>query len=333
MPTPLVEIDRLTRTYGRRRGIQSVNLTIPEGSLYGFLGPNGAGKTTTIRVLLGFLRATSGKASVFGLDAWKKSDVIKAEVGAIPGDLRLWPWLTGISALKLFGRVRGRDLMTKGASLADELELDLKVRVRAMSRGMRQKLGLILALAHDPRLLILDEPTTGLDPLMQDRLREILRRMAKRGHTVFFSSHTLGEVESLCDRVAIVREGRIVADDTLEALQRAAGHEVTIVWQSPTNPDRKGVGESSAPTDVPAFLDLTERTPTRWVGSLHAPASMLISYLADKPVEDLRIARPDLESLFRRFYESESGPRSEAHAAPPLRSGFVEGAHGKEARP
>lgn len=315
-----------------------MNLTIPAGSLYGFLGPNGAGKTTTIRVLLGFLRATSGRASVFGLDAWGKSEVIKAEVGAIPGDLRLWPWLTGVSALKLFGRVRGRDLMAKGRALAEELELDLGVRVRAMSRGMRQKLGLILALAHEPRLLILDEPTTGLDPLMQDRLREILRRMAKRGHTVFFSSHTLGEVESLCDRVAIVREGKIVADDTLEALQRAAGHEVTIVWRPtdvapPQSRFRKEVDEASVPQDVPPFLDLSERTPTRWVGALRGSASALISYLADKPVEDLRIARPDLESLFRRFYESGNASGSGANKLAPLRSGLVEGDHGKEARP
>ncbi len=311
MGSAVIEVANLTRTYGRRRGIQDVNLSIPEGSLYGFLGPNGAGKTTTIRVLLGFLRASSGTARVFGLDAWRQSDEIKAEVGAIPGDLRLWPWLTGLSALRLFGRVRGRDLMPKGRSLADELELDLKVRVRAMSRGMRQKLGLILALAHEPRLLILDEPTTGLDPLMQDRLREILRRMAQKGHTVFFSSHTLGEVESLCDRVAIVRQGRLVADDTLESLQRAAGHEVTIVWKGGmphASPDRQPLGATSAavPTSIPDFLILSERSPTRWVGSLRAPVSTLVAYLADKPIEDLTIARPDLESLFRRFYESDT---------------------------
>jgi ABC-2 type transport system ATP-binding protein len=311
MGSAVIEVANLTRTYGSRRGIQDVNLSIPEGSLYGFLGPNGAGKTTTIRVLLGFLRATSGRASVFGLDAWRRSAEIKAEVGAIPGDLRLWPWLTGVSALKLFGRVRGRDLMAKGRALADELELDLKVRVRAMSRGMRQKLGLILALAHEPRLLILDEPTTGLDPLMQDRLREILRRMAKKGHTVFFSSHTLGEVESLCDRVAIVRQGRLVADDALDALQHAAGHEVTIVWKAPQDGASEGQARhaatgNSVPAEVPDFLVLTERTPTRWVGSLRAPVSTLVEYLADKPLDDLTIARPDLESLFRRFYESDS---------------------------
>lgn len=321
MGSPIIHVADLTRTYGSRRGIQSVNLSISEGSLYGFLGPNGAGKTTTIRVLLGFLRATSGHARVFGLDAWKMSHRIKAEVGAIPGDLRLWPWLTGMSALKLFGRVRQRDLIPKGKSLADELELDLKVRVRAMSRGMRQKLGLILALAHEPRLLILDEPTTGLDPLMQDRLREILRRMAKRGHTVFFSSHTLGEVESLCDRVAIVREGRIVADDTLVALQRAAGHEITIAWKLPNHSLHRGeVVEELAPSHPPAFLRLTEQTATRWVGALQGPVSQLLDYLARKPVEDLTIARPDLESLFRRFYQSSADPRTKALPNPHART-------------
>lgn len=322
MGSAVIEVANLTRTYGHRRGIRDVDLRVGEGSLYGFLGPNGAGKTTTIRVLLGFLRATGGRASVFGLDAWKKSDVIKAEVGAIPGDLRLWPWLTGISALKLFGRVRGRDLVAKGKSLADELELDLKVRVRAMSRGMRQKLGLILALAHEPRLLILDEPTTGLDPLMQDRLREILRRMAKRGHTVFFSSHTLGEVESLCDRVAIVREGRIVADDTLESLRRAAGHEVTIVWGSraaalASRPHGSPTELTEVPIQPPAFLRLTEHMSTRWTGSLHAPVSDLLAFLSGRPVADIEIRRPDLESLFRRFYEStEPGQAPKGGTAP-----------------
>lgn len=283
----------LTRTYGSRRGIEAVALSVPEGSLFGFLGPNGAGKTTTIRVLLGFLRPSSGAAAIFGLDCWGRSKEIKAEVGYVPGDLRLPPWFTGSKALSLFSAVRAREMVTHGRELAEMLELDLSVRVRNMSRGMRQKLGLILAMAHRPRLLVLDEPTSGLDPLMQDRFREILRTRARDGCTVFFSSHTLSEVEALCDRVAIVREGKIVADSSLADLQRQAGHEVMIRWK----------GEAPA---APGFLKVRAEGSV-WHATLDAPVEQLVAWLAGKGVEDLTVGRPDLETLFRRYYQSEEG--------------------------
>ncbi len=294
MQAPVIEIANLTRRYGRRRGIDDVTLSIGAGSLYGFLGPNGAGKTTTIRVLLGFLRASSGTARVLGLDCWRQSARVKREIGAIPGDLRLWGYLTGHSALRLFGRVRGVDLRTRGGALAEELELDLRVPVRKMSRGMRQKLGLILALAHDPKVLILDEPTTALDPLMQDRLRAILRRTAQAGRTVFFSSHTLSEVEDLCERVAIVREGRIVADSTLADLRRRAGHEVHVHWN----------GDAPA---VPAELAGLRAHGREWRGQLDGAVGPLLRCLGGREdVADVRIARPDLEDIFRRYYEDET---------------------------
>lgn len=301
----------LTRRYGSRRGIDDVNLAIAEGSLYGFLGPNGAGKTTTIRCLLGFLRATTGNARIFGLDCWRDSRSIKAEVGSIPGDLRLYPWLTGHSALKLFGRIRRRDIRAKGKQLADEFELDLSVKVRQMSRGMRQKLGLILALAPEPKLIMLDEPSSGLDPLMQARFRMMLKRMAANGQTVFFSSHTLNEVEALCERIAIVRSGRIVADSTLDDLRRQAKHEFEISWAN-------GAGESTPP---PPFATLTVRNGERWVGSVEdGSLRPMLDFLAGKPVNDVRLARPDLETIFHRYYETEeesmaAGPSERASAS------------------
>jgi ABC-2 type transport system ATP-binding protein len=294
----VIEIEGLTRTYGSRRGIQDVNLRIPEGSLYGFLGPNGAGKTTTIRVLLGFLRATSGSARVLGLDCWRQSELVKAQVGAIPGDLRLWSWLTGRSALSLFGSIRGVDIRANGMKLAEALELDMSARVRAMSRGMRQKLGLILALSHRPKVLVLDEPTTALDPLMQERLRGILRAVAREGSTVFFSSHTLGEVETLCDRVAIVRQGRIVADSTLTDLQKEAGLDVTIEWAATLE------GRLASAGDAPEGLVIEERTEMKWKGRFRGPVQPLLRHLGGVPVADITIARPDLESLFRRYYDA-----------------------------
>src|SRR6058998_117085 len=181
--------------------------------------------------MLGFLRPTSGEARIFGLDCWRDSKVIKRDIGYLPGDLRLPAWMNGANALSIFGAVRGRDLARSGRELAEKFDLDLRVKVREMSRGMRQKLGLILALAHSPRLLVLDEPTSALDPLMQQVLHELLRQLAAAGHTVFFSSHSLGEVEQLCDRVAIVRDGELVADESLAALRDRAGHDLTIRWQ------------------------------------------------------------------------------------------------------
>lgn len=291
--TNAIQLRGLTRSYGARRGISDVNLEVREGSLYGFLGPNGAGKTTAIRVLLGFLKPTQGDARALGLDCWRESAKIKQDVGAIPGDLRLWPWLNGHSALALFGRVRGRDLRAQGRELADELELDLSVRVRRMSRGMRQKLGLILALAHQPRLLILDEPTTALDPLMQDRLRAVLRRMALKGHTVFFSSHTLSEVEDLCERVAIVKDGRIVADGTLESLRADTGY--AVAWRVP---DPTAIA-------IPTLegLSVERRGEFEFAGTYVGPARDLIVHLSTLPIEDVTITRMDLETLFRRYYD------------------------------
>ena len=295
-----IRLDNLTRRYGRRRGVERVSLSVPEGALFGFLGPNGAGKTTTIRVMLGFLRPTSGAASIFGLDCWRESKAIKRDVGYVPGDLRLPSWMNGAKALSIFGAVRGQDLTRSGGELAGRFDLDLGVKVRDMSRGMRQKLGLILALAHSPRLLVLDEPTSSLDPLMQQALHDLLRNLAAAGHTVFFSSHSLGEVEQLCDRVAIVRDGELVADESLAALRDRAGHDVTIRWKD------------EAPAHVlaaPEFLKLTRREGAVWQGTLDGPAHRLVDFLAGKAVEDLSVGRPDLESLFRRFYEHEQEGR------------------------
>ena len=296
----LIHLEKLTRGYGRRRGVGNVSLSVAEGALFGFLGPNGAGKTTTIRVLLGFLRPTSGAARIFGLDCWRDSKTIKQNTGYLPSNLRLPSWMNGAAALSIFGAVRGLDLTAPGRALAERFDLELRVKVRDMSLGMRQKLGLILALAHAPRLLVLDEPTSALDPLMQRVLHDLLRERASEGLTVFFSSHSLGEVEQLCDRVAIVRDGQLVADESLARLRERAGHDVTIKWS----------GESQSLTLAPpGFLKLTRCEGTVWQGTLDGPAHQLVEFLAGKPVEELSIGRPDLESLFRRFYQQSGEDR------------------------
>ncbi|MEE8458229.1 MAG: ABC transporter ATP-binding protein [Phycisphaerales bacterium] len=296
----VIEIERLTRRYGSRTGVEGVSLRIDAGSLFGFLGPNGSGKTTTIRVLLGFLRPTEGRASLFGRDCWQAGRQIRQDVGYLPGDLRLYPSWTGQQFLRLFGQIRRRDIAAAGGDLADRFSLDMAVPVRKMSRGMRQKLGLLLALAHEPQLLILDEPTASLDPLMQEQLLQLLRALAEKGHTVFFSSHTLSEVERLCDRVAIVREGRLVADETLETLRGRARRRFTIRWVQLTD---------AAEIKPPPFLSVDERRNRTWDGSLTGDTPQLVQWAATQPIEDLTIGHPDLDSLFRRYYAE--GPKDD----------------------
>lgn len=285
----------LTRLYGRRTGIDAIDLSICQGEIFGFLGPNGAGKTTTIRVLLGLLRPDAGGATIFGRDCWRESPEIKQSIGYLPGDVRLYPWFTCRKALRIAGAVRGMDLLGRGSELASRFELDVDLPVRRMSRGTRQKIGLVLALAHSPRLLILDEPTSGLDPLMQDELAAMLREHAAEGCTVFFSSHTLSEVESLCSRVAIVKQGRIVADETLEALRRQARR--TVQLEFPDEP-------SAASASPPDFLTNYRRDGRRVVCELEGLAGSLVSWAAAQGVSDLSVSPPDLESLFRKYYES-----------------------------
>jgi ABC-2 type transport system ATP-binding protein len=290
----VVTVERLTKNYGRRVGVEGLNLRVAEGTMFGFLGPNGSGKTTTIRILMGFLRPSSGAARVFGLDCWRDGARIKAEVGYLPGDLRLYPSFTCREAMRTFGRVRGRDLTRAGAELAEEFGLDPDVRVRAMSRGMRQKLGLVIALAHAPRLLILDEPTASLDPLMQEKLYRRLRETVAAGGTVLLSSHTLSEVEDLCSQVAILRSGRLVAHESLEGLRSRARRRVTIRWRSVEDALRGGAS--------PDGVDWIERGTLQWRGVVRGPVTGLLRWIADQPIEDVILEPPDLTETFRGFY-------------------------------
>lgn len=290
----VIRAQGLTKRYGARRGVDDLDLEVGSGTLFGFLGPNGAGKSTTIRMLLGFMRPTGGQAQVFGHDCWKESRRIKENVGYLPGDVRLYSWMNGETALRIVGGVRRRDLGTSGGELAERFRLDLGVKVSQMSRGTRQKLGLVLALAHDPELLVLDEPTSGLDPLIQDELANVLRDRAARGDTVFFSSHTLSEVEQLCDRIAIVRDGRIVADEALSDLRARARRAVLLRFESAAQ------AESAVP---PESLHVLERGGAQvrceMVGD---DVRALAAWIAEQPIEDFSVSAPNLEGLFRRYY-------------------------------
>lgn len=284
----------LCMSYGARRGVIDVDLRVNEGQIFGFLGPNGAGKSTTIRLLMGFLRAKSGEATILGHDCWHKSHVIKRDVGYVPGDLRLYPWLTARRAFRIVSQVHGRDLSPAGEQLADRFKLEPDLPVRKMSRGNRQKVGLVLSMIHHPRLLVLDEPTSGLDPLMQEELAECLREYSRAGQTVFFSSHTLSEVENLCDQVAIVRDGYIVANEQISRMKDRAPRVITVDFEESVDPGQ---------IEWPDFLTLKRTHRQTCILEMQGSSIEFVRWAANQPIADLNIGPPSLEALFRGYYE------------------------------
>lgn len=295
--------DGLTKSYGARQVLHGVNLRVPVGTLFGFLGPNGAGKTTTIRILLGLLRRSGGRAELMGRDVWRDGPRLRREVGYLPGDIRLPDHLTGAAYLAFLSRARGVDCATEQARLAGVFELDLVKRIRRYSRGNKQKLGLVAAMMHRPALLLLDEPTTALDPLVRVSLFEELRRVTREGRTVLFSSHTLAEVEELCDSVAILRDGRLVEQCDIGELRRRALRSVEIQFEM--EPDARA---------APPGLKIDLRRDGHWHGAWTGDVGPLLAWLAQVRVRDVVIAQPDLESLFLAYYGGGNGSSATAAA-------------------
>ena len=226
--TAVIETQKLTKSYGAHRGIDDVDLVVDEGEVFGFLGPNGAGKTTTIRTLLDHIRPTHGQAFVFGIETTADPVAIHRRIGYLPGEFALYDKLTGGQTIDYFANLRGGVDAAYQRDLIARLDLDPSRRFKEYSKGNKQKVGLVIALQHRPDLLILDEPTSGLDPLVQQTFFEVIREAKAEGRTVFLSSHILGEVEKTCDRVAIIREGRLVKVDRVEALRDLAHHQVEL---------------------------------------------------------------------------------------------------------
>ena len=231
-----IETAGLTKYYGQTPGIVDLDLAVDVGEVFGFIGPNGAGKTTTIRLLLNLLHPTRGSGSIFGMDIVSHSLPIRRRVGYVPGDLALYPSMTGREFLLYFSRLRGIDTAAATARLAERFDLDLDRRIKEYSKGNRQKVGLVNAFMHEPELLILDEPTGGLDPLMQQEFAELLAEVGREGRTVFLSSHYLPEVERMADRVGIVRQGRLIAVDTLGGFRSRIQSNLSIEFGSPVDP-------------------------------------------------------------------------------------------------
>jgi len=282
----VIEANELTKRYGRRRGIDGVSFSVRAGDTFGFLGPNGAGKTTTIRLMLGLLWPTSGSVSVFGLPPGPQA---MARVGYVPGELGFYERMTGATLLDhLAGLQRGPPRLRE--DLCGRFELspaDLAAPVRAYSRGMRQKLALVQAFQHDPDLLVLDEPSEGLDPLMRERLYEMIQKTAKQGKTVFLSSHVLPEVERVCERVAMVREGRLIVEETVASLRARMLRRMEVVLRAPVDPEA---------LRVPGVVDVQAdgRRVTLFVRGSPVPALQALLRL---PIEDLVFERARLEGV------------------------------------
>jgi ABC-2 type transport system ATP-binding protein len=297
-----IETEGLTKHYGSVRALNSLSLEVRTGEIFGFLGPNGAGKSTTIRTLLGFLHATSGTARVLGLDVATESVAIRRRTGYLPGGIALYGSLSGEDALDYLADLQGEPASMR-AELCERLQLsthDLKRRIRDYSRGMRQKLGVIQALQHNPELAILDEPTEGLDPLMQHAFYGILEDMRAAGRTIFFSSHVLPEVERICDRVAIIRAGELMALQTIDDLLARRKRRITLRWR----------GAAPDLSFVPGLADLQVRGD-RATATLAGAVGPFVRAVASPALEDLTIEPASLEEAFLEFYADGEGPKPE----------------------
>ncbi len=275
-------------------------MSLHEGRLIGFLGPNGAGKTTLIRILMGLLSSTSGSAEIFGQPVNRFGKSIRREIGYLPGDVHFYPNMKASSLLAFFAKARRIDCMEEALRIASALDLDLSRTIRKFSTGMRQKLGLIQALMHRPRLLILDEPTSALDPLVRNIVVEELRRVTCEGRTVLFSSHSLDEVEALCDEVIILRDGRIVEHQPIETLRHKALRRIHVVFAE----------SASELTHPPAELTVMKTEGNVLDGTWSGTPGGLVDWLSQLELEDVIIEKPDLNDLFMSYY-TRSATRSE----------------------
>jgi ABC-2 type transport system ATP-binding protein len=297
--TAAISTRSLTKHYGQVRALTDLSLEVRQGEIFGFLGPNGAGKSTTIRTLLGFLHATSGAASVLGRDVATQSVEIRRLTGYLPGGIALYDSLSGEQVLDYLVDLQGRQPLRR-AELCERLELPasvLKRKVRDYSRGMRQKIGVVQALQHDPELAILDEPTEGLDPLMQQAFYRILEDLRREGRTVFFSSHVLSEVERLCDRVAIIRAGHLMAIHEVNELLARRRRRVTIRWR----------GAAPDLSSLPGLEDV-QVDGSRVIGTLSGEVAGFVRAIASPNLEDLTIEPASLEEAFLEYYAPEEAP-------------------------
>jgi ABC-2 type transport system ATP-binding protein len=296
MAVPAVQTARLTKDYGLGHGLFGLDLVVPQQEVFGYLGPNGAGKTTTIRCVMGMIRPTSGSAHVFGLDCLRDAVEVKRKVGYLPGDIPQFGSMRGKEVIAYFGGMRGGVDPRRAGEIAERFDLDLSRRFREYSSGNKKKLGIVLAFMHSPELLILDEPTGGLDPLNQQEFYKLVREARDRGATVFLSSHILSEVEHVCDRVGIVRAGKLVTVADLDELRRIRFHHVELEFASGTSIPEAAVRAAAGVADV----NVAGQTLTCTVRGTFEP---LLRALAGADVTNLMSHEPSLEEIFLDYYQ------------------------------
>jgi ABC-2 type transport system ATP-binding protein len=292
-----ISTEGLVKTFGQTRALDGLDLTVSTGEVHGFLGPNGAGKTTTIRILLGMTRADSGTARLLDGDPWSESTALHRRLAYVPGDVTLWPNLSGGEAIDLLGRMRGGLDKKRKADLLERFDLDPRKKARTYSKGNRQKVALVAALASDVELLLLDEPTSGLDPLMEEVFREVVQEVTDRdGRTILLSSHILSEVEALCDRVTIIRAGRAVESGTLSELRHLTRTSIQAELVGPMNglADLAGVHDLKVEDGQRVRFDVD-------TGAINP----VLRRLTEIGVRSLVSQPPTLEELFLRLYEPE----------------------------
>ena len=301
----VIRTEKLTKSYGTHRGIVDVDLEVEKGEVFGFLGPNGAGKTTTIRVLLDLIRPTSGKAYLFEIESSADPTAIHRRIGYLPGEFTLYDRLTGRQTLEYFGNLRGGVDKAYQAQLIERFDLDPSRRFREYSKGNKQKVGLVAAIQHKPELLLLDEPTSGLDPLVQQTFFALMREQVKDGATVFLSSHILSEVERSCDRVAIIREGRIARIDSVDGLRDLAHHQVELRFEG--EPPAAEFKKLAGVSDITIEDHLLRM---RVLGSI----TPVVQAAARLGVTDFLSREPSLEETFLAQYgrEAAEAPAGEA---------------------
>ncbi|MFH1509462.1 MAG: ABC transporter ATP-binding protein [bacterium] len=293
----VIELKNLTKDYGKKRAISDVNLKVEKGEIFGFLGPNGAGKTTTIKTLLNFYKPTKGEAFIFGKNSRDHYEEIYQDVSYMPGDVQLYDRMTANKMIK-FASSLFRDVdkeYTK--NLAKRLDCEMKVPYKKLSKGNKQKIGILMALFHKPKLLVLDEPTSGLDPLSQQELYKILRELKNEGTTIFFSSHNLAEVEKICDRIGIIKEGKLVTVETVEEIRKHRKKRVEIIFGQEFKKDDFA--------SIPGVEVLGANGEHLNLYAKSASMDELLNKLSQYKIIDITAYFPDLEEIFLKYYETE----------------------------
>ncbi|WML41741.1 ABC transporter ATP-binding protein [Neobacillus sp. OS1-2] len=291
----VIDIKNLTKTYGKSRGISNISFHVEEGEIFGFIGPNGAGKSTTIRTLLSLIHPTSGSATIFGKDCIQFAPEIKREIGYLPSEVFYYDNMKVKDLLNYSASFYKKDCSKRIKELAEIMDLDLNKKIDDLSLGNKKKVGIVQGLLHEPKLIILDEPTSGLDPLMQQKFFELLESENKKGATILFSSHILSEVQRLCNRVAIIKEGKIVTVEKISTLQESNYKKFKIETKSPLEPNHfhlNGVNNVAVSNNVISFI---------FKGNIND----VMKRIAEIEIANLWIEEPDLEEIFMHYYEKE----------------------------